>query len=399
MNELFKQRQRDNFSQMSRYLKLVLNDQFTIAIMFLMGGLGYWYAGFLKSLTFAWWEKIIAMVLMIGLLQMGRLATLFKPADKIFLMPQEVNMETYLKQGFWHSMWIAQAIQLIGVTILLPFIQVAFQASIVQSLWLYPTFVVFKSLILYDQMQSYYSKHSLIWLRIVLPLITFALFGVRLDMAWAFVFVVLAAIGRMSVRDKFWQGIFNWQSAIDDETSRQLTIYRFFNLFTDVPKIKGKTRLRAWLNWFFNHIPKNHNNLYTNLYWRGLLRNDEYFGLLIRLTIIGAIVAYFVHNTVITPLILALIVYLIAFQLLPLYERYDDIAFTHLYPVNNKMKRKNFVTVLVRILMILGFIMVIVNAIGEFDLQVVLVTLGLLLVEIYVFCYLIVPKRIKKSKE
>ena len=143
MNELFKQRQRDNFSQMSRYLKLVLNDQFTIAIMFLMGGLGYWYAGFLKSLTFAWWEKIIAMVLMIGLLQMGRLATLFKPADKIFLMPQEVNMETYLKQGFWHSMWIAQAIQLIGVTILLPFIQVAFQASIVQSLWLYPTFVVF----------------------------------------------------------------------------------------------------------------------------------------------------------------------------------------------------------------------------------------------------------------
>lgn len=397
MNELFKQRQQDNFKQMSRYLKLVLNDQFTIAIIFLIGGLGYWYSGFLKSLTFAWWEKIIAMFLMIGLLQMGRLATLFKPADKIFLMPQEVNMEAYLKQGFWHSMWIAQTIQLVGVTVLLPFIQVAFQASIIQSLWLYPTFIIFKALILYDQMQSYYSQHSLIWLRVVLPLITFALFGVRLDMAWAFVFVVLAAIGRFSVRDKFWQGIFNWQRAIDDETSRQLTIYRFFNLFTDVPKIKGKTHLRPWLDWLFKRIPKKHSTIYANLFWRGLLRNDEYFGLLLRLTAIGAVAAYFVHNTIITPIILALIVYLIAFQVLPLYHRYDEIAFTHLYPVDKKIQKKNFIRVLSRILMILGLIMVIVNAIGEFNLQVVVVTLGLLVVEIYVFCYVIVPKRIKNN--
>lgn len=399
MDELFKQRRATHLTRMMKYLRLVFNDQFTIAIMFFVGGLGYWYSGFLKSLEFAWWEKFIGMALMIGLLQAGRLATLLKPADKVFLMAQEVNMERYLKKGFWHSMWLAQFMQVIGLIVMLPFLQVAFQASFIQALWLFPTFIVFKALILYDQMQSYYSQHNLIWLKIVLPLITFALFGVRLDMAWAFVFVLLAAAGRMIVRDKFWQGMFAWNQAIEDEASRQLSIYRFFNLFTDVPLIQGKTKRRAWLDGWFNRLPKNKDNVYTNLYWRGLLRGDEYFGLMVRLTVIGGIAAYFVHDKFVTPLILVLIVYLIGFQLLPLYDNYDEIVFTRLYPTDAKMRQKNFNGVLVRSLSLVGFVMVLANVVGQFNLVTLIISVVLVIAEIMLFSFVYVPRRLAKKQQ
>lgn len=398
MDKLFQQRRQKHMQRMMRYLRLVFNDQFTIAFVFLIGGLGYWYSGFLKTLQYTWWEKLIAMFLMIGLLQFGNLATLLKPADRVFLLPQEINLERYLKASLRHSLGLALLVQILGVIILLPFIQVAFQANLIETLWLIPSFVVLKMLILYDQMQSYYSHHNLIWLRVALPLLTFALFGVRLDMAWVFIFVLIAAAGRLMVRDKFWRGIFDWNQAINAESSRQLTILRFFNLFTDVPQIGGQTKRRAWMNFIFNRIPKDPKHIYLNLYWRGLLRSSEYFGLLVRLTAIGAVVAYFVHNEIVTPLILVLIVYLIGIQLLPLYHKYDEIVFTHLYPVDVKVRQKNFKQVIIKVLSVISLILLLANLIGSAPWSTFFISLGIIIVEVVVFAYWIVPMRIAKKE-
>lgn len=398
MDKLFQQRRQKHMQRMMRYLRLVFNDQFTIAFVFLIGGLGYWYSGFLKTLQYTWWEKLIAMFLMIGLLQFGKLATLLKPADRVFLLPQEINLERYLKASLRHSLALALLVQILGVIILLPFIQVAFQANLIETLWLIPSFVVLKMLILYDQMQSYYSHHNLIWLRVALPLLTFALFGVRLDMAWVFIFVLIAAAGRLMVRDKFWRGIFDWNQAINAESSRQLTILRFFNLFTDVPQIGGQTKRRVWMNFIFNRIPKDPKHIYLNLYWRGLLRSSEYFGLLVRLTAIGAVVAYSVHNEIVTPLILVLIVYLIGIQLLPLYHKYDEIVFTHLYPVDVKVRQKNFKQVIIKVLSVISLILLLANLIGSAPWSTFFISLGIIIVEVVVFAYWIVPMRIAKKE-
>lgn len=399
MDKLFQNRRRKHMQRMLRYLSLVFNDQFTIAFVFFIGGLGYWYSGFLATLQYAWWEKLIAMFLMVSLLQFGNLATLLKPADKVFLLPQEINLERYLKASFRHSLGLALLVQILGIVILLPFIQVAFQANLVETLWLIPSFIVLKMLILYDQMQSYYSHHNLIWLRIGLPVLTFALFGVRLDMAWVFIFVLIAAAGRLMVRDKFWRGIFDWNEAINIETSRQLTILRFFNLFTDVPQIGGQTKRRNWLNFIFSRIPKQTENIYSNLYWRGLLRGSEYFGLMVRLTAIGAVAAYFVHNEVVTPLILVLIVYLIGIQLLPLYHKYDEIVFTHLYPIDFKVRQKNFKQIIVRVLSLISVILLIANLLGSSPWITFFISCGLIIVEIVIFAYWIVPMRIAKKEK
>lgn len=398
MDKLFQQRRQKHMQRMFRYLRLVFNDQFTIAFVFLIGGLGYWYAGFLQTLQYAWWEKFIAMFLMIGLLQFGNLATLLKPADKVFLLPQEINMERYLKAALRHSLWLSLLVQVVGVVCLLPFIEVAFQANFIETLWLIPTFIVFKVLILYDQMQSYYSHHNLLWLRLALPLLTFALFGVRLDMAWAFIFILIAAAARFGVRDKFWNGIFDWNEAIAIESGRQLNMLRFFNLFTDVPQIGGQTKRRVWLNFWFERLPKDSQHVYTNLYWRGLLRSSEYFGLIVRLTAIGALIAYFVHNEIVTPVILALILYLIGIQLLPLYHKYDEIVFTHLYPIDPKIRQNNFKQVMVKVLSVIGIILLLANLVGSAPWSTFFISLGIIIVEIVLFSYWLVPKRIARKE-
>ena len=88
------------------------------------------------------------------------------------------------------------------------------------------------------------------------------------------------------------------------------------------------------------------------MYLRGFLRGGEYLGLYLRLLVIGAVIV-----AVLSPWWLALgfailFLYMVGFQLLPFYYQYDEIVFTHLYPVAPDQKPAAFERLLTVLLLI-----------------------------------------------
>src|SRR5699024_2620355 len=87
----------------------------------------------------------------------------------------------------------------------------------------------------------------------------------------------------------YFSQFFKWEIMIEKEEQRLQRIYRFIQMFVDVPHIKTRIRRLKWLdrplNWFSQHYP-------TAPYYyilRTMTRNSEYSLLILRVTIIGAI--------------------------------------------------------------------------------------------------------------
>ncbi|WP_313539142.1 ABC transporter permease, partial [Enterococcus sp.] len=107
MTDFFSQRLQRHQKHMMRYLRYVFNDHFALICTFLVGGLGLYYSELLKTLPqpfrIGGW---IVLLLWISALSFGRLATLTKPADLIFLLAKEGQMAAYLNRAVRYSMWL-----------------------------------------------------------------------------------------------------------------------------------------------------------------------------------------------------------------------------------------------------------------------------------------------------
>ena len=93
MNKIAKQRLNENLKQSMRYLTLVFNDFFILAIIFLFGALMFWYAQSMKTMPSNLWfyKPLVGLLLFLPLLT-GRLVTLIREADMQFLFTQDENM-------------------------------------------------------------------------------------------------------------------------------------------------------------------------------------------------------------------------------------------------------------------------------------------------------------------
>ena len=106
MNSLFKERRQKHFLMLLKYWRLVFNDHFVIALFFLFGALAYGYAQWLPSIpAHNVWIELLLVIFMTVIAQLGRLATLVKTADPIFLLPETSRMKTYFRQSYGYSLF------------------------------------------------------------------------------------------------------------------------------------------------------------------------------------------------------------------------------------------------------------------------------------------------------
>ena len=130
-----------------------------------------------------------------------------------------------------------------------------------------------------------------------------------------------------------------------------LIFYRIANMFTDVPKLKGKVHRRKWLDWLVK-APFSQGSTYRYLYLRSLVRTSEYSGLYIRLTLIGALLIYSNSSFVFSILTALVFLYLTAFQMIPLFKRFDYKIWVLIYPVSRELKKTSFQKIMSQSMMI-----------------------------------------------
>lgn len=130
MNELFQTRLQRHLRRMLRYLRLVFNDHFVIALMFFVGGLGLAYSNWLKTLgpQQTWIVWVLGLLLWAGL-SVSHIATLLEPADTVFLLPRERDVHAYFVKAWRYSWWLAQAVQVIFVGLTVPLLMIVDQMT------------------------------------------------------------------------------------------------------------------------------------------------------------------------------------------------------------------------------------------------------------------------------
>lgn len=390
MNDLWKKRQQSYQGFLLKYSKYVLNDHFIIALLFFAGGLALAYSHLVKSLPSQplWWEAPVVILWLLFLLQFGQSVTLLQAADIVFLSPLEYQLPLYLKKAFRYSFARSGFIQILGWIVVLPLIV----QGLHWSNWLILVLLGQQLLLKYFWQQLDFAKAyqpafaKVVWrigIHWLLPLgcLTFLIWG-RLPIS---LIIVIVGIFYLNHQIKLQQqaAVFSWKIMISAEQQRLQGVYRLINLFIDVPQIKGKVQR---LRWFDRWLPsaKKTINGFEFLFSRSFLRRSEYSGLYLRLILLMIFLNGIFQNTWLQLAVILIGIYLIGFQLFPLFSTFEENVFVHLYPIPVQQQTDAFSKLLQRVLVIALLIGVCSSQLAKFSIENLILQLLLGLVEIWI---------------
>lgn len=405
MAVFYKNRLAKHQKHMMRYMKYVLNDHFLLVMIIALGGFGLYYSDFIKTLNQDFYlGRILIFMLLLGILFVGKIATLLKEPDMIFLLPKERQMTSYMKKAFQHSIWLPFILIVLVSGISMPLLVATSPIEfndfypIVLNLWL------LKLVHLLIQLQSFYLDTK----KAVQFQMTFfvgaSLLSIGLNLyfnPWSGIIISFLCLGYsfMMTKKSLANHPLDWEKAINYERKRMKKIYSFINLFTDVPGLSSDIKRRVYMDPLLNKIKKEPNQTYTYLYTRVFLRGTEYSGLVLRLTIIGSLLLFFSNQVILNGIISALFIYLIGFQMLPIFNEFDYMLMTFLYPIKKEQKIKAVEKLIKIILSIVITIFSVLLLIRLQDKVGALIIIGILIAEGIVFTRFYAPKRLKKLEK
>ena len=126
------------------------------------------------------------------------------------------------------------------------------------------------------------------------------------------------------------------------------------------------------------------------------LRGSEYSGLLFRLILVGGVLLFFLQEFWIALVVALLFVYLIGFQLIPMYTQFDYMVMTQLYPISIEKKQAAIRRLIGGALSVAAIIFGGIVCLRLGNLQNSLIILGALIVEVVIFTKMYVPMRLNK---
>ncbi|PZL72462.1 multidrug ABC transporter permease [Enterococcus plantarum] len=393
-----------HLKKMMKYMRYVFNDHFILVCVFLLGGLGFYYSQVLKTLpaNFVWGRPII-LIFWLALLQIGRIATLAEEADKVFILPKEPEMNRYLNRAIRYSFWIPLvALFLLG--------GMSMPLVVVSTGWAFSTFFYFIVMLgilkashlrlqkyeLYQISSREYYLWFLLWFITSLVAIVLSLYVVPI--AGPLIALVQVVFFYILLNKKEQTVSLDWERMIQKEKNRMHRIYQFIHLFTDVPEISSSVKRRKFLDPLLGKIKKTSQNTYLYLYARSFLRGSEYSGLFIRLVLVAGVILFFLKEFWISMGVSVLFVYLIGFQLIPIYTQFDYMVMTHLYPVPDGQKKQAVSKLVTVLLLVAALLFSVFVLIALPDLKGGLMVVVALIVEVLLFAKFYVPYRLKKME-
>lgn len=400
LTDLWHKRTKQHQKKMMKYLKYVLNDHFVIICIFLIGAVGYAYAEYLKvipeeNVIFAKW---LAVFLLTASVFVGKLATLTVPADAVFLLQKENELDDYLAKAKSHSLLLPGFFLGVASAIVMPLLVAIGVASFKEWFFFFGYLLLLKVMMLDIQhvlLKTKDHRKKKAWRGALMAAVFLTnLLGVFLHpLIGIAAAVLLLLFEQVKAKKKRQQTFYQWNYLITEETSRMKHLLQFFNLFTDIPSVKSSVKRRKYLDGFVKWIKIENKQTFLYLYARAFIRGTEYSGLFIRLSLIGVIML-FLTSGILQVVIAILFLYLTGFQLIPLYYHYDHQLLTALYPITHKNKEQAIQHILFLLLMVQLLVFSVSSLVASGLAEGSLLFVISLLFAIF-FCYFYVPKRVK----
>ncbi|SDY46230.1 ABC-2 type transport system permease protein [Evansella caseinilytica] len=342
--ELWSKRRSDYWSMAIKYLRLIGNSGFlfTIYLLFVFGS--YYYGQFLDWLPASFPATLFFTALLTWLTTRGRVRTFVKQGDLFFLSPRERKMSSYFRAAVFYS-WLMETLYVSVVFLILAPLfldRISPSGALLLAVLLLVSGLKLWNLAAGFEEQRIQDKHSYFFHTLIRAglngVALYALFS--LQPVWfigilAAVFIGLYAgyYRRLAAAHSL-----KWERLMRIEENTVMTFYRIANSFTDVPALQSKVRKRGWLSPLFRLATYRQQHVYRYLFSRAFVRSNDYFGIYLRLTLLGLLFIYVVRIDWGRWFIVALFAYMTALQLETLKQHYATAKMVELYPAGEKTK-------------------------------------------------------------
>lgn len=390
--KLWKERFAHTSKELSRYLRYIFNGHLVIVFLFLLGTAAYYYQEYVKTLTPDFPAALIMAVIIGVFLTYSPIYTFLLEADRIFLLPLESKLSGYFKKSLAVSFFLQLYLLLMVLAVFMPMYVQVYHGE-------FKSFFTFLLIIAVMKVWNLLIRwHVQFFVQATVHLLdSFIRYGLNALFLYflfmnSFVLMTIVIVIMIILYVYWWKQTIEkglkWEYLIDQEEKRMTSFYRIANLFTDVPKLKDRVKRRKWLDWLLGRVSFRSEDTYLFLYTRAFIRAGDYFGLVIRLTAIGAGAIYLVSFGLGQILFILLFLYLTGFQLLPLANHHQNKVWISLYPIEDQWKEKAFRKLLLGILLfesvILSFVLLLK---GAFLISIVALLSGIAFSSYFVFSY------------
>jgi ABC-2 type transport system permease protein len=310
----------------------------------LFGAVIVYYAQFIRDLhEGSWLIKIAALAIMVLASFVKVLPLYLEEADEIFLLPKEGQIKIYLAGARNIAIGFA---------------------------------IIFNILIAAAMLPIFVKTNELWYLLIIL--------------------IVAIIISLINITNKlnrlfYSDGLFNWELAIKTEERRSHRLYSVINMFVDVKGFTTSVKRRRLFDFITNSIKKTQNNIYLYLFSKILVRDNIYFSLIIRLFILANLILVFLNGGIISIIISALFLYLLLFQIIPVYRAADN----RIFPVKPELK----VIALQKIIYVISLVYIVATQLcfGSLDIRERLYLLGANVVIAGLMALWYLPRKLRKG--
>lgn len=354
--DLYLARKKESFALFAPYMRYIAQSGLLLVIAF--AGIVFidQYIKLLRHTPEAFPYSIVITVVVTLALLYTPFRSWLKPADIIYIMPKQQAMQDYLKycitRGYSQSIIIAAI-----VIILSYFVFKAYDDSAKLYIILYG--VVAKNVV-YNMLSTVNLLTNKLKLKLIkygtylftllsvyfvvegLFLLSYLLLSIMLVVYYFYVHKSVAAF-------------FNWQQLIEDEQNKVHRMYRFINLFVDVPHVQVVTKRRQYLAQFAHYIKFGKAHTFSFLHYLTFARS-EVGGIYVRNIVVGSFIGYIMASTMLwngyAVLGFAIIFMCInAVQLTTLRQIHRHSVWQNLYPIPLTQQHKQMTSIELKLLL------------------------------------------------
>lgn len=355
--KLWKERAGRRSKDMSRYLRYIFNGHLVIVLFFLLGTAAWYYQGWVQTLSGDFPAEVIMAVVFGFVLTYSPVYTFLLEADRIFLLPVETKMKDYFFRSTIVSIAFQSYILLLVLAAFMPLYAKVSGQGFGSFLMFFVILLAIKGWNVFVNWQIQFFLQPSVHLsdkivRFAINVIFTYLLFVKASWIFLAIMGLIMVLFYVYFRKQTVDKSLKWESLIDHEEKRMTSFYRFANLFTDVPQLKDSVKRRKWLDFIVNRIPYSQERAFQHLFLLAFLRSGDFLGLFIRLTIIGGGAVYLISFQYGQIALTLLFLYLTGFQLLPLWNHYNNKIWLELYPLKTTQKKKAFQSLLFKLMII-----------------------------------------------
>ncbi|WHI55637.1 ABC transporter permease EcsB [Mammaliicoccus lentus] len=393
---LFNTRQKEELIEKLNYNKFIFNGHFLIFLTIMLGAFALGYSNWLQGIPQNINYRLILSVIL-AVVSIFPLRTLFREADKLYLLPFEKHLSIYIKKAIIYSYINRLFLPIIVLIVGFPL----FYELLGSKFYLYITVIVLS--FIYPLMgliiKWFWLKYGLeVWGANILLFIVYASgYFITLKVGlFSGITTILVLISLVILMESINRGTFyQWETLIAIEYNHKMNYYKLVNMFTDVKVLNERTVRRKYLDLFLR-IPSskkfNENYMYKFLFIRSFARGKDAFFIVLRFLIIGLILIWWIDQAIISAILGALIMYLLILQLSQFYKQQAYGLWPQVWPVNEGKVIKGYHQFLISMMWVLGAILSIIYIVK-------FVTTSYFFIIFFIVGWLTIDASIKKIKK